>query len=167
MSLLVSMNLFAFGTLNFNLSRPYDFISSCLTYNEDYLTNWFTLFAQSIKDSIPIKRSKRRLFPDFYSSQLMHLIYMRNTSLKKLSKFWSLRESLKMKQLSINLDHAIEVDKLAFINGSTFVYKSKCFSLLRSLKSFNNIPNLMYGGNKSVQGPQATAELFNEYFCSV
>ena len=84
------------GTLNSNFSLLYSFISSCLTYDEDHLANCFALFTQSIYDFNPIKHSRRVTLLVYHSSHTMHLINMRNTSRRKISKSWSLHESLEM-----------------------------------------------------------------------
>ena len=81
-----SKSLFRLGTLNYNFSSLYNFISTYLTYNEEYLANWLAILTQATNEYIQIKRSKRVMPPELCLSHTMHLTNMRNSSRRKIFK---------------------------------------------------------------------------------
>ena len=136
--------------------------------SENYAIDWLENFAQLLSLHNRKKRQKHQNAPFYYSSHIMHLLNVLNTSKRLCQKYPSALNLSKMNAIARDVNISIELDTAVFVDSFTKRNSglNGCFKLQNLLRT-SNVPNVMIHNDVKLQQNVDIAEAFNAFFASV
>ena len=161
-----SKSSFSIQAFNHELFSLYELLTFQIKFSDFFSFRFYEL-KKAFSVSIAKKRRKRVSAPFFYSSQTMHLLNKSETIKRRLEKYWTLSESLKMRNNQKELSESIKLDTSFLIEKCNLTSRNDCFKLLRTLKEASAFPPLMNYDGVIFSTDDKKANAFNDFFSSV
>ena len=150
-----------------------DLVSEMDGINDAWIV-WKNSFLRTVTDYVPMKKVKTRRNVPWLTSEIRHLLKIKETVRRKLARSPSDYLQAKFKYLRAQAKQALKVSRKQYYDclGKTMYSNPKRFWKLFKLNSrASNIPQSVLwkteNDQKVANNPISIAELFNSYFASI